>query len=101
MVNKRLQFALQGRSSRWYNLRKRYLKIHDHCAACCSNTSLEVHHIVPFHIDKAKELDPSNLITLCRHCHLVLGHLRDYDIYNRQLIETIEYFIKLRLSATK
>lgn len=76
---------LQGRSKHWGKVRGQHLSAFPVCAACSTDKKLEVHHIEPFHIFPAKELDLQNLITLCKNCHLVLGHLRDYDIYNRNI----------------
>ncbi len=76
---------LQGRSKEWGRVRKEHLAIYPVCEACLSKENLEVHHIEPFHIFPAKELDLKNLITLCKSCHLVLGHLRDYQIYNQEI----------------
>ena len=59
------------------------MKTNGRCEACESTEKLEVHHVIPFDIDPDRELSPSNLITLCKYCHLVLGHLRDYKIYNQ------------------
>lgn len=79
---KRIKFAIQGRSKEWFAVRKSWLGWNPACAACNSRDKLEVHHIVPFGVDRSLELDTNNLITLCSHCHLVIGHLRDYRIYN-------------------
>jgi hypothetical protein len=68
----------EARSSEWPALRKKFLK-GKLCAACSGNKKLEAHHIMPFHMDKSKELDVNNLIPLCEgnkdiNCHLVMGH---------------------------
>jgi len=78
-----IKFKLQGRSSKWRGVRAKHLKTNGRCEACESTKKLEVHHIIPFDVDPDRELNPSNLITLCNYCHLVLGHLRDYKIYNQ------------------
>jgi 5-methylcytosine-specific restriction endonuclease McrA len=62
------------RSSRWPTVRKHYLAKHPTCAACGSRKDINVHHVVSFHTDPTKELDPTNLITLCRKHHLEIGH---------------------------
>ena len=53
------------RSSKWPKVRKDYLKLNPECAACGGKTSLNVHHILPYHIRPDLELEPSNLLTLC------------------------------------
>lgn len=66
-----------GRSPKWPSVRESHLKQHPLCSACGGESRLQVHHIVPVHVDPSKELDNSNLITLCMgssECHLVIGH---------------------------
>lgn len=76
------------RSGRWPAVRKQHLDAHPHCEVCGSSAKVEVHHIEPFHIQPARELDPDNLITLCEvnkggvNCHLFIGHLGNYRSYN-------------------
>jgi 5-methylcytosine-specific restriction endonuclease McrA len=84
-VINRIKWAIEGRSSKWASLRATFLKDNPRCESCDSDSSLEVHHIKPFHIHPELELDQSNLLTLCKHCHLVIGHLRDYKLFNRDL----------------
>ena len=66
------------RSSRWPQVRRLHLQSHPFCAACGGHEALEAHHIAPFHLNPLLELDPENLITLCREraavCHLRFGH---------------------------
>lgn len=66
-----------GRSSKWPAVRAAYMKGHPVCEACGAKTDLEVHHVVSFHTDPILELEPANLITLCRTDHLKLGHRCD------------------------
>lgn len=80
---KYLIYKFQGRSPKWRSVRAEHLSMNKCCEACESTEKLEVHHIIPFNVDPDRELNPSNLITLCNYCHLVLGHLRDYKIYNQ------------------
>lgn len=73
------------RSGQWPALRKRHLEAFPSCAACGGEEELEAHHVVPVSVDASKELDPSNLITLCekRGCHLTFGHLYSYRSWNK------------------
>jgi hypothetical protein len=69
-----------ARSGGWNALRKRHLAKQPTCQACGKKSQLAVHHIIPLHVDKTKELDPTNLITLCENphstfCHYTFGHL--------------------------
>jgi hypothetical protein len=75
------------RSGKWPAVRDAYLAGHPTCEACGvggPKADLDIHHILPVSLWPEKELDPSNLITLCNqhHCHLMIGHLGDYDAYN-------------------
>jgi hypothetical protein len=47
---------------------------------------LNVHHKMPFHIDQSLELNPQNLITLCRPHHYLAGHLMNWSSYNPQVV---------------
>ena len=86
------------RSSQWPKIRKEHLNSQPCCAACGSCEKPEVHHIVPYHIDPSKELDPNNLITLCdKYCHFAIGHLMSYHSWNPQVIEDARvYNIKVK-----
>lgn len=56
---------------------------------CGGRDRLEVHHIRPFHLYPALELDPANFVTLCealRECHLQVGHLGNWFDWNRALL---------------
>lgn len=55
----------EQRSSKWPTVEKHFLEANPTCAACGGKDRLNVHHCMPFHIDKALELDANNLITLC------------------------------------
>lgn len=79
------------RSDKWPALRRAFLK-GKVCAVCGKRKKLEAHHILPFHIDPSKELDPSNLLPLCEgnktiNCHLRFGHFDDFRTkYNSDVI---------------
>lgn len=98
MIN-RIKFAWQGRSSKWAKVRSEHLKLSPVCRACSSAKSLEVHHIKPFHLYPDLELVRSNLVTLCKSCHLVLGHLKDYDLENPRVIEWCDMMNLARYDA--
>lgn len=67
------------RSPKWREVRAAHLKKQPVCQACGRAGSLEVHHIVPFHVDNSKELEPENLLSLCADpCHIVHGHLMSW-----------------------
>lgn len=75
--------AMAGeRAGEWRAVRNAYAASHPACAACGAKADLQVHHVKPFHLWPALELESSNLIALCPRCHLLLGHLGDYRAYN-------------------
>ena len=59
-----------------------YKVAHPDCEACghkpVTLISLnEVHHIIPVSVAPDKAADTNNMITLCRPCHICLGHCGD------------------------
>lgn len=103
MVLKRLKDRLQGkapkgakRSSQWRMVRAEHLQSHPTCALCGGKRKLEVHHVVPFHVDPSLELSPVNLITLCEAkalgitCHQFMGHLGNYRLFNPNVLGDAE-----------
>jgi 5-methylcytosine-specific restriction protein A len=87
-----LRFAY--RSPKWSKVRKEHLNSQPNCAACDRNKKVEVHHIEPVHCNPERELDPSNLITLCDDpCHLLFGHLMDYKSWNKDVKEDCEVYL--------
>jgi len=75
----------EKRSPHWPALEKSYLRAHPTCAACGAWILLNVHHVIPVHVDPKKELDLDNLITLCagpKLCHFIHGHRRNWKSWN-------------------
>lgn len=73
------------RSDKWPTVEKHFREANPTCAACGGKDRLNVHHCMPFHLDPAKELDATNLITLCmgeKECHLHIGHGGSFKQYN-------------------
>ena len=73
------------RSSKWPKVERDFKESNPNCACCNSNIRIQVHHKMPFHLNKELELDPNNLISLCmstKECHLRLGHGSDFKAYN-------------------
>lgn len=78
-----------SRSPDWDKIRDAHISLHPACAACGGSENLQVHHIVPYHVEASRELDPSNLITLCmgKHdCHLHVGHGGSFRFYNPSVV---------------
>lgn len=70
---------------------------------CGGKEKLEVHHIVPFHLNPRLELEPTNLITLCEakhdgvNCHLLFGHLGNFKSVNKLVeIDSHEWADKIK-----
>jgi len=96
------------RSGKWATVRKTHIKASPTCAVCGGTSKITVHHLVPFHIDPSKELDPTNLITLCEswnngvQCHLWFGHLGNYkDINPDVLADTKIWNKKVEITRNK
>ena len=79
------------RSPQWPEVERAYKKAHPNCAVCGRSGSIQVHHKVPFHVDRSLELDPDNLISLCEptartmKCHLIFGHCGNFKLYNPKI----------------
>jgi len=85
-----IQILGRPRSSKWKKIREEHLKKQPFCMICGNTKDLVPHHILPFHTDPEKELDPENLITLCEgsfNCHLFFGHLKNWTKYNPNIVE--------------
>ena len=74
--------VVEGRSSQWPKVRAAHLKVQPECQWCGTTEGVEVHHVVPVHRVKELELDPTNLISLCGHDHLAVGHLMNWLSWN-------------------
>jgi len=79
--------AVVPRSPEWPRVRAEHLRAHPTCEACGTTKGVQVHHVRPFHLAPALELDPTNLLTLCegvvrgRH-HLEVGHRGAWQRFN-------------------
>jgi hypothetical protein len=71
---------------------KEHLEKEPACQWCGGTVRLQVHHVTPFHLAPALELDDFNLITLCEgggylNCHFIHGHNGDWKSFNDQVRE--------------
>ena len=85
----------RARSSKWDQVRDNFILKNDRCAACGGSENLQVHHIIPYHIEASKELDTQNLITLCMgqyNCHLHVGHGGSFKYYNPDVVRDCKIF---------
>lgn len=84
--------AATGRSGEWKRVRREHLRSFPTCAACGRGSNLTVHHVIPYTVDPSRELDPTNLLTLCRGwrstggCHLKHGHRGSWSSWNPHAI---------------
>ena len=89
------------RSPHWKTARRLWLRDHSSCAACGGRLFRQVHHIVPFHIDRTLELDGRNLITLCelpfRNCHFHVGHNGNWAAWNATVAQDAARLLEARL----
>ena len=89
------------RSPQWAKVRAAHLRAHPTCAACGQREKLEVHHVVPFGVDPSRELDRSNLLTLCSDpCHIVHGHLMSWKRWNAAVVTDVAIY-RTKLEASK
>lgn len=88
------------RSGEWPTLRKKVLELQPWCSVCRSTTNVQVHHMLPFHLDPTKELDTNNLIPLCEgtaghlgqmNCHFCWGHYGNWKNYDHDVVEVVNY----------
>ena len=70
------------RSPHWSTVERKFKATFPSCAVCDTLKKVEVHHKKPFHLHPDLELDPRNLISLCREHHQWFGHLGDYKCSN-------------------
>lgn len=49
----------------------------------------DVHHIEPVHVKPGRACDESNLITLCRSCHFLIGHFGNWKHWNGSILGAI------------
>jgi hypothetical protein len=82
-----------SRSSNWKIIRKKHLEENPFCSGCKKIDKLEVHHIEPYHVNPNRELDSSNLITLCKNCHFTIGHLMDWNSWNIDVINDSKVYL--------
>lgn len=73
----------QARSPEWRITVREFAKIHPKICSilACKKKDIELHHIIPFHIDPSKENDFTNLMWFCRTHHHQIPHLFDWKSY--------------------
>jgi 5-methylcytosine-specific restriction endonuclease McrA len=74
---------------KWLDVQRKYKRHNPKCEICGTTANIEVHHIVPVSENPSLEFEPSNLISLCRkgrNCHLVHGHLGNFNKSNPNIL---------------
>ena len=74
---------------KWLDIQRKFRRENPLCAVCGSDTNIEVHHIIPVNVNESLCFEESNLISLCRkykNCHLVHGHLGNFNNYNPNIL---------------
>jgi 5-methylcytosine-specific restriction protein A len=88
-------------------LRAAHLLKEPSCRGCGGTDGLEVHHLYPFHAFPEREMDPTNLQTLCRqgpggmNCHHVLGHGGCWVDWSPSSVENAAYFLNIIQGRTR
>jgi hypothetical protein len=89
------------RSPKWAAWLKAFLR-GKACIACGQREGLTGHHVVPFHVDRSRELDPLNVVAICSdRCHIVHGHFNDFALANPTVREDCAAYLAKRLAAKK
>lgn len=92
---------LFGRSGAWARVRREHLEREPACIACGRTADIEVHHVASYHDHPERELDPTNLVSLCADpCHLVHGHLMAWTRINPSVREDCRRY-REKLEAAK
>jgi len=81
----------------WREFEEKYWKKYPerkYCHACGEKKRVELHHIIPRHVDPSKIFDEDNLIPLCRCCHFRIGHLCNWEDYNPNVKEDAEWLYR-------
>ena len=84
-----------SRAGGWRKVRARRIEIDGgKCRACGRKVNLQVHHIRPFNMQPDRELELSNLVTLCGRCHILLGHLDNWKSRNDDVLPDADYTMR-------
>src|SRR3990167_10903778 len=100
IIDWRRGYGLLGaqRSAKWGQVRREFLKENPFCAVCGKKgiilNRIEIHHCVPFSVDRDLELKFGNLMTLCRRDHFFVGHLLNWKSWNPSVREDAEEWNK-------
>jgi len=79
--------------------KRTYVKEYNECAICNYKKKLEVHHVIPVHVDPLLSCEQDNFITLCRDCHFTFGHFHNFRKYWNPSIKEFAKFTNRRYGA--
>lgn len=97
-----LYTLLTGRNWRWPQLRRAWLEDNPACEVCGTRLKCVPHHIEAVHVKPERELDPTNLVTLCPPHHLLFGHLGAWRSWNESVIaDCVAWRDKIRFRPRK
>ena len=96
-------FPLVMRAPGWSAVRNEWLRLHPRCEACVNpvRAFLNFHHLIPVNVDRSRELDPENLITLCVNgpfginCHAIFGHSGNWRDWNLNVWSDAQRFRRM------
>ncbi len=82
------------RDGSWRLTRTQFIDRFSVCECCGSIKELNVHHTFPVRWFPEFELNPYNLITLCRKHHFYYGHLGNWKKWNPEIWRMAQLFQK-------
>ena len=62
------------------------------CSFCTSKVNLNRHHVISQLAAPELANEPTNIIVLCRSCHLVLGHKNNWKKFNPSVREICDKY---------
>ena len=74
-------------ADKWEEFERKYYESYPKiCKACGEKIHIDLHHIIPRHINPKLIFTTSNLIPLDRACHFHIGHLLNWSYYNPSVV---------------
>ena len=83
-----------SRGGEWRPTRQMFVEKFNRCECCGREDTLNVHHILPVRWFPELELEPYNLITLCRKHHFYIGHFGNWKDWNPYVWEMAQLYTK-------
>jgi hypothetical protein len=83
-----------SRDGDWRPTRTQFITKFNRCECCGRMDTLNVHHINPVRWFPQLELEPYNLITLCRKHHFYYGHFGNWKDWNPYIWQMAQMYSK-------